>query len=251
MKRSLCGKKVVAVMPAYNASLTLKRTVDELPLEFLKEVIMVDDASCDNTLEVGERLGIRTVIHEENLGYGANQKTCFSEALKAGADIVVMIHPDYQYSPRLVMTLSAMVASGEYDMAIGSRFIGVSPVSGGMPIYKYISNRLLTELQNIVLKRRHTEYHTGFRAYSREVLENLPWQRNSDDFVFDNQIIAQAVYANYRIGEISCPSRYFPEASSIGLSSSVRYGFGVLATSMHYMLARRGLYRRGIFEFSA
>jgi len=237
----ILGKKVIVVMPAYNAGKTLRQTYAELPREYVDEVILVDDASADSTVRVAHELGIRTIIHRENRGYGANQKTCYEGALRQGAEIVVMIHPDYQYSPRLVTAMASMIASGHYDVVIGSRILGGDALRGGMPLYKYIANRFLTLLENIVLGAKLSEYHSGFRAFSKRVLETLPLHENSDDFVFDNEMLAQALYFGFKIGEISCPTRYFEDASSINFRRAVKYGFGVLATSMKYALQKWGI----------
>jgi glycosyltransferase involved in cell wall biosynthesis len=243
----LAGKKVMVVMPAYNAARTLERTFQDIPFDVVDEVLLVDDASHDETLEVARRLGIRCFLHERNMGYGRNQKTCYTEALKSGADIVVMVHPDYQYSPKIIPALAGLVASGEYDAALGSRIIGGKALKGGMPAYKYLANRLLTLFQNLLLGAKLTEYHTGFRAFSRQVLESLPLWEDSDDFVFDNEMLAQVVYFGYNIGEVSCPTRYFEEASSINFPRSVKYGLGVLATSVKFFLQKRGWARFRIF----
>ena len=237
----LAGKKVLVVMPAYNAAQTLERTFQDIPFDVVDEVLLVDDASRDETVEEACRLGIRCFLHERNMGYGRNQKTCYTEALKMGADIVVMVHPDYQYSPKIIPALAALVASGEYDVAIGSRILGGKTRKGGMPAYKYVFNRLLTLFQNLLLGAKLSEYHTGFRAFSRKVLETLPLWENSDDFVFDNQMLAQAIYFGFDIGEVSCPTRYFEEASSINFPRSVKYGLGVLATSCAIFPAKAGL----------
>jgi glycosyltransferase involved in cell wall biosynthesis len=220
--------KVVVVLPAYQAGKTLERTVGEIPRDVVDEVLLVDDASRDETVEVARRLGLQVVVHPENRGYGGNQKTCYREALALAADIVVMLHPDYQYSPRLVGAMAQMVASGHYDVVLGSRILAQNARQGGMPAYKYLANRILTALQNLLMDQKLSEYHTGFRAFTREVLETLPLEANSDDFIFDNEMLCQAVRAGFRIGEISCPTRYFPEASSINFRRSVTYGFGVL-----------------------
>lgn len=225
-------------MPAYNAGNTLRRTYSELPHEYVDEVILVDDVSSDRTVSIARELGIRTIIHEDNRGYGGNQKTCYQKALAHGADITVMLHPDYQYSPRLVTAMSSMIASGHYDIVLGSRILGGGALRGGMPLYKYIANRFLTLFQNLLLGAKLSEYHTGFRAFRREVLETLPLEENSDDFIFDNQMIAQAINFGFRIGEISCPTRYFTDASSINFRRSVKYGLGVLATSIKFFLLR-------------
>jgi len=244
----ILGKKLAVVMPAYNAGKTLRRTWEELPHDYVDEVILVDDASRDDTALLAKELGIRTIVHRENRGYGGNQKTCYETALGLGADIVVMIHPDYQYSPRLVTAMASMVVSGHYDVVLGSRIIGGTAMAGGMPVYKYAANRALTLVQNLAFGVKLSEYHTGFRAFSRAVLETLPLRRNSDDFVFDNEMLAQAVAFGFRIGEISCPTRYFDDASSINFARSVRYGFGVLRTTALYLLRRTGLARPRLFE---
>lgn len=244
----LNGKKIVVVMPSYNAAKTLERTVAEIPRDIVDEILLVDDASSDETVEIANRLGLKVFLHQANFGYGRNQKTCYREALRLGADIVVMVHPDYQYSPNLIVPMTGMIAYGEYDAVIGSRILGKGALEGGMPIYKYISNRLLTLVQNILLNYKLSEYHTGFRAFSREVLETLPLSENSDDFVFDNQMLAQAVYFKFRIGEISTPTRYFEEASSINFSRSVKYGLGVLATSALYRFHKFKLVRSRLFR---
>jgi glycosyltransferase involved in cell wall biosynthesis len=243
----LHGKKVVVVLPAYKAEKTLERTVAEIPRDIVDEIVLVDDASSDNTVGLSSRLGLKTFRHEVNLGYGANQKTCYAEALKLGADIVIMLHPDYQYDPKLVTAMSAMVASGIYDVVLGSRILGSTALRGGMPLYKYVSNRFLTLFQNWLLAAKLSEYHTGYRAFSRRVLETLPLLGNSDDFVFDNQMLTQAVAFGFPIGEISCPTKYFPEASSINFRRSVIYGLGVLSTSLLYRLWRWGLVRTRLF----
>ncbi len=234
------NKKVVAVLPAYNAEKTLERTVNEIPLT-VDAVILVDDHSTDETAALAHRLGLQVRIHDRNRGYGGNQKTCYAAALEAGADVVVMLHPDYQYSPLLVEPMAGMVACGVYDIVLGSRILGGGALSGGMPVYKYISNRLLTLFENLMLGAKLSEYHTGFRAYSRELLLKLPLDANSDDFIFDNQLLAQCIYMGARIGELSCPTRYFPEASSINVRRSMIYGLGVLGTTWDCWLARRGL----------
>ncbi len=227
-------QKVVVVLPAYHAGRTLKRTVAEIPREVVDDVLLVDDASGDDTVEVARRLGLRTFVHSTNLGYGGNQKTCYREALKLGADIVVMLHPDYQYSPRLVGAMAHMIASGHYDVVLGSRILAQSALVGGMPFYKYVANRFLTFAQNWLMKQKLSEYHTGFRAYSRKVLETLPLEQYSNDFIFDNEILCQATHAGFCVGEISCPTRYFAEASSINFRRSVTYGLGVLRCALRY-----------------
>ena len=230
-------------MPAYNAEQTLRQTYEELPHEYVDEVILVDDASGDRTSKLAHKLGIRTIIHSENRGYGANQKTCYEEALRLGADIVVMVHPDYQYSPKLVTAMASMLVSGHYDVVLGSRILGGDALRGGMPRYKYYANRVLTFLQNLALGAKLSEYHTGYRAFTRHVLEALPLGENSDDFVFDNEMLSQVVYFGFRIGEISCPTKYFPEASSINFRRSVVYGLGVLMTSVKFLLQKARLLR--------
>jgi glycosyltransferase involved in cell wall biosynthesis len=244
----LNGKKIVVVMPAYQAEKTLVQTYAEIPLEFVDQVILVDDGSVDNTAQLAKQLGLVTLVHVKNMGYGRNQKTCYSEALRRGADIVIMVHPDYQYSPKLIVSLAGMLAYGEYDVALGSRILGVGALQGGMPLYKYIANRFLTLFQNILLDYKLSEYHTGFRAFTRQVLETLPLDSNDDDFVFDNQMLSQVIFAEYRIGEVSCPTRYFAEASSINFRRSVKYGFGVLATCGQFRLQKWGLRKFSIFK---
>ena len=240
----------MVVLPAYNAELTLEKTVKELT-DLVDERILVDDHSRDATAELARRLGLTVEVHPRNRGYGANQKTCYALALKSGADIVVMLHPDYQYDPLLVTPMATMIAFGVYDLALGSRILGAGALRGGMPLYKYISNRFLTFFQNVMMGAKLSEYHTGFRAYSRRMLEVLPLEENSDDFVFDNQVLAQAVLAGARIGEISCPTRYFPEASSINFRRSAVYGLGVLRTSILFRLAKWGIYKAKYFRFPA
>jgi len=237
----ILGQRVVVVLPAFNAERTLEVTVRQIPLDIVDEVLLVDDSSSDQTVCIARELGVRTFVHERNRGYGANQKTCYREALRLGADIVVMLHPDYQYEPRLLPAMASMVASQVYDVVLGSRILGRTAREGGMPRYKYVSNRALTAFQNLLLGSKLSEFHTGYRAYSRRVLETLPILANSDDFVFDNQILAQAVGFGYAIGEISCPTKYFPEASSINFARSVKYGLGVVATSLEFRAWRWGL----------
>ncbi|HTD24197.1 MAG TPA: glycosyltransferase family 2 protein [Terriglobales bacterium] len=235
-------------MPAYNAAKTLERTYREVPLEVVDEVILVDDGSSDETVAKARELGLTTFVHKVNLGYGRNQKTCYREALRRNADIVVMVHPDYQYSPKLVVSLAGMIAYGEYDVVLASRILGKGTLKGGMPLYKYVANRFLTAFQNILMRQKLSEYHTGYRAFSREVLSTLPLEENTDDFIFDNEMLAQVSYFDYRIGEISCPTKYFAEASSINFRRSVKYGFGVLATSMQYRLQKMHLGNFRIFS---
>jgi glycosyltransferase involved in cell wall biosynthesis len=236
----LNGAKVIVILPAYNAAQTLARTVAEIPRDIVDEIILTDDASHDDTAALSRELGLTTLVHERNRGYGGNQKTCYAEALTRGADIVVMLHPDYQYSPRLVAAMAAMIASGHYDAVLGSRILGYGALAGGMPLYKYISNRFLTFTENLLLGLNLSEYHTGYRAFSAKLLRALPLERCSDDFVFDNQMLALIAWAGFEIGEISCPTRYFPEASSINFRRSVVYGLGVLRTALSYRLARWG-----------
>lgn len=244
----ILDKKVIVIMPAYNAGKTIRQTYSELPHEYVDEVILVDDASKDNTPKIARELGVDTIIHTKNTGYGGNQKTCYMEALKHGADIIVMVHPDYQYSPRLVTAMASMIASGHYDIVLGSRILGGMALKGGMPLYKYIANRFLTLIENIVLGVKLSEYHTGFRAYTRKVLEILPLNENSNDFVFDNEILVQAVYFEFKIGELSCPTRYFKDASVINFKKSVKYGFGVLATLIKYLLTKLYFKKFAIFS---
>ncbi len=244
------GKRVIVVLPAYNAEKTLEATVREIPC-VVDEIVLVDDQSGDATVEVANTLGLNVLRHPRNRGYGGNQKTCYAEALKRGADVVVMLHPDYQYSPRLVTAMASMVASGVYDVVLGSRLLGDGALRGGMPFYKFFFNRMLTVFQNICLGAHLSEYHTGFRAFSSEVLRSLPLEANSEDFVFDNQVLAQCLLLRKNVGEISCPTRYFPEASSINFRRSVRYGMGVLLTTLQCMFAKYGLWYTGPFRFAA
>ncbi len=232
------GKKVVVIMPAYNAEKTLEKTYNEIYQNFVDEIILVDDFSSDETKEIAKRLGITTIVHEKNLGYGGNQKSCYRAALKAGADIVIMLHPDYQYTPKLLPAIASMMAFGEYDAVIASRMLGNSALKGGMPLYKFISNRFLTEFQNFVIGEKLSEYHTGFRGFTKEILENLPLEDCSDDFIFDNQMLALILFNGYKIGEISCPTKYFKEASSINFVRSCKYGLEVLRVSLEYRLAK-------------
>lgn len=244
----LRGQRIAVVLPAYNAAATLEKTHREIPRDIVDEILLVDDASQDRTAEISRGLGVRTFVHEFNRGYGANQKTCYREALKLDADIFIMVHPDYQYTPRLIPAMASMVASGLYDMVMASRILGGKALQGGMPLYKYVSNRLLTLIENLLTKAKLSEYHSGYRAYSRKLLETLPLGENSDDFVFDNQVIAQALYFGFRLGEISCPTHYSPEASIINFRRSVRYGFGVLWTGLQFRLQKLGWARFPIFD---
>jgi glycosyltransferase involved in cell wall biosynthesis len=241
------GKRVAVVMPAYNAEQTLEATVREIP-ELVDIRILVDDYSKDKTVEVARQLGLTVFVHDRNLGYGGNQQTCYREALAAGADVVVMVHPDYQYTPLLITALASMVAYDVYDVVLGSRIIGGQALHGGMPLYKYISNRFLTAFENLFLRVKLSEYHTGYRAFSRKVLIDLPLLENSPDFVFDNQMLAQCVHFGYRIGEVSCPTKYFEEASSINFRRSVKYGLGVVATTLQFALHHWGLVRLPMFS---
>jgi glycosyltransferase involved in cell wall biosynthesis len=242
------GKRVVVVLPAYNAGRTLERTISEIPPGIVDELLLVDDASGDDTVEVARRLDIPCIVHPENRGYGGNQKTCYTEALKRGADIVIMLHPDYQYSPKLIGAMAWLAGSDEFDVVLGSRIIGNGARSGGMPLYKYIANRILTAFENLLLGIKLSEFHTGYRTFTRQVLETLPLLECSDDFVFDNQMLAQAAMFGFRIGEISCPTRYFAEASSINFSRSVVYGLGVVATSVRFRMHKLGLSRDPLFD---
>ena len=238
--RVIDGRKLVLVMPAYNAELTLERTVAEVP-KVVDHLILVDDGSTDRTVDVARRLGLHTVVHDRNRGYGANQKTCYAEALAQGADIVVMVHPDYQYTPKLVPALAHCISSGLYDVALGSRILGGRALAGGMPLYKYVANRALTAIENLFVGQKLSEYHTGYRAFSRKLLETLPLNENSDGFVFDNELLVQAAYFGFNVAEVTCPTSYFPEASSIGFLSGVVYGAGVLRVACDYRLAKLGL----------
>jgi glycosyltransferase involved in cell wall biosynthesis len=240
-------KRVAVVMPAYNAEKTLEATVRELP-ELVDVCLLVDDHSSDRTVEIAERLGLKYFVHDQNYGYGRNQQTCYREALASGADVVIMLHPDYQYTPLLVTAMASMVAYGVYDVVLGSRIIGGRALRGGMPLYKYVSNRCLTAFENLFLGVKLSEYHTGYRAFSAEVLSRLPLLENSDDFVFDNQMLAQCVHFGFRIGEVSCPTKYFAEASSINFRRSVKYGLGVLATTLAFALQKVGVAHFRIFS---
>lgn len=244
----LNGQRISVVMPAYNAAKTLEQTLDEIPHEIVDDIILTDDASQDQTAALARDLGLVTIQHEKNRGYGGNQKTCYSVALARNADVVIMLHPDYQYTPRLVTAMASMIAYGEFDYVLASRILGKGALVGGMPVYKYVSNRLLTFAENILLSQKISEYHTGYRAWSRPVLERLPLLNLSDDFVFDNQMLAQAAYFGFRVGEISCPTKYFEEASSINFRRSCIYGLGVLKTAAQYRLQKWGLLHSSLFE---
>ncbi|MGB0368621.1 MAG: glycosyltransferase family 2 protein [Flavobacteriales bacterium] len=242
------GKKVVVVLPAYNAASTLETTYNEIPMEIVDEVVLVDDASPDNTVDVGKDLGIKHIVkHQNNRGYGGNQKSCYSKALELGADIVIMLHPDYQYTPKLIHSMSYMIANDVYPVVLGSRILGKGALLGGMPMYKYIANRFLTLTQNILINQKLSEYHTGYRSFSREVIEAIDFEANSDDFVFDNQMLSQIFMKGFEIGEVTCPTKYFEEASSINFSRSVTYGLGVLKTSVMHRLHMWGLAKFKIY----
>ena len=243
----ISGKGVCVVMPAYNAEKTLRQTVAEIDRSIVDDVVLVDDASSDRTVHVARELGVHSIVHAKNRGYGGNQKTCYREALSRGADIVVMLHPDYQYTPKLLPAMASMIASEQFDCVLGSRILGVGALAGGMPLWKYVANRVLTASENILLGYKLAEYHTGYRAFSRRLLETLPLDRNSEDFVFDNQMLAQAIWYGFQVGEISCPTRYFAEASSINFRRSVKYGFGVLGTALEFRLARWGVRQSPLF----
>lgn len=234
-------KKVVVVMPAYNAAKTLKKTYDEIDRNIVDEIILVDDASRDETPKLAKKLKIHTFIHPKNRGYGGNQKTCYAAALKLKADIVIMLHPDYQYTPKLIPSMAYLLAGGEYDVALGSRILGGQALKGGMPLYKYISNRFLTFTQNVLMGAKLSEYHTGYRAFTRKVLEAIPMEKNSDDFIFDNQMLSQIHYLGFRIAEVTCPAKYFAEASSINFVRSSKYGLGCLWTALQFRLSKMGL----------
>jgi glycosyltransferase involved in cell wall biosynthesis len=244
------GKKVVVVLPAYNAEKTLRQTYEEIPRDVVDAVLLVDDASTDRTVELADELGIEYIQHPENLGYGGNQKTCYRAALDRGADIVAMLHPDYQYSPKLLGAMAHLLNSAEYDAVLGSRILGGRAVKGGMPRHKYVSNRVLTLIQNILLGAKLSEYHTGYRAYTREVLEAIPWENNSNDFLFDNQMLSQIIYHGFMVGEITCPAKYFPEASSIGFFKSTEYGVGCLITALQFRLNKLGLLSSKLFQIN-
>jgi len=242
------GHRIVVVMPAYNAARTIERTTREIPMDLVDEIVVTDDASRDDTVDVARQLGLRTLVHDRNRGYGGNQKTCYTEALRLGADVVVMLHPDYQYTPRLLPAMIGLVTDGPFDVVLGSRVLGGRALAGGMPLYKYVANRALTAAQNWLCSAKLSEYHTGYRAFTREVLETLPLLENSDDFVFDNQMLAQILVAGFEIGEVSCPAAYFEEASSINFGRSVRYGLGVMWTSLQVFLQRARLAEFAIFD---
>ncbi len=243
----LFGKRIAVVLPAYNAELTLRQTYAEIPRAYVDDVLLVDDGSVDRTVEVARSLGIHTIVHAKNQGYGGNQKTCYHAALERGADVVVMLHPDYQYTPKLLVAMASLIAVGQYDAVLGSRVLSDGALVGGMPRYKYVANRALTFFQNVLLGKKLSEYHTGYRAFSRQVLETLPLLENSDDFVFDNQMLAQIAFFGFSIGEVSCPAKYFAEASSINFRRSMIYGLGVVRTSVQYRLAKWGVGHARLF----
>lgn len=243
------GKKLIAILPAYNAELTLEKTYNEIPFDIVDDVVLVDDKSTDNTSELARKIGIKHVIrHEVNKGYGGNQKTCYNKALELGGDIVVMLHPDYQYTPQLIHSMAYLIANDVYPCVIGSRILGKGALKGGMPMYKYIANRFLTLTQNILMNQKLSEYHTGYRMFSKEVLEAVNYNRNSDDFVFDNEMLGQICYEGFEIAEITCPTKYFEEASSINLARSTTYGLGVLRVSLTYFLNKMGLLKSPLFH---
>lgn len=243
------NKKIVVVLPAYNAEHTLKQTYNEIPFDIVDEVVLVDDASKDNTIKVAKELGIRHIIrHEKNKGYGGNQKTCYKKALELGGDIVVMLHPDYQYTPKLITAMASIIGHDLYQVVLGSRILGKGALKGGMPMYKYISNRFLTFAQNVLINQKLSEYHTGYRAFSKEVLEKINFEANSDNFVFDNQMLSQIFMEGYEIAEITCPTKYFEEASSINLKDSIEYGNGVLGVSFKHFLHKSGLIKSPIYK---
>ena len=245
------GKKIVIVLPAYNAGQTLEKTYNEIPFDIVDEVVLVDDRSRDNTVEVARQIGIKHIIvHEHNKGYGGNQKTCYNTALEVGADIVIMLHPDYQYTPLLIQSMAHLIANEVFPVVLGSRILGNGARKGGMPLIKYIANRGLTFIQNILVNQKLSEYHTGYRAFSKEVLQSINYDVNSDDFVFDNQMLSQIIYAGFAIGEITCPTKYFKEASSINLSRSTVYAFGVLNTSLIHFLNKAGILHSAMYRKS-
>jgi glycosyltransferase involved in cell wall biosynthesis len=241
-------QKVVVVLPAYNAAKTLKNTYQEIPMDIVDKVILVDDASEDETSAIAKDLGIEVIIHPNNLGYGGNQKTCYKSALEREADIVVMLHPDYQYTPKLISAMVFLLESELYDVVLGSRILGGKAIKGGMPVYKYINNRILTFVQNLLLGAKLSEYHTGYRAFTRNVLETILWEKNSNDFVFDNQLLSQIIYYGFKVAEITCPTKYFPEASSINLMRSIKYGIGCLVTAVQFKLNKLGLLKFRLFS---
>jgi len=247
--RMILNKKIVVVLPAYNAAKTILKVLNEIPHDIIDEVILVDDDSTDDTIRIAKEYGIKSIIkHEKNLGYGANQKSCYDKALELDADIIIMLHPDYQYTPKLIHSMSYLIANDVYDVVLGSRILGKGALKGGMPLYKYVSNRILTFLQNIIINQKLSEYHSGYRAYSSRVLKRINYKANSDDFVFDNQVISQIFMAGFEIAEITCPTKYSPETSSINFSSSLKYGVGCLMTSIKYLFHKTGLLKNSIYK---
>lgn len=245
----LNNQKIIIVLPAYNAAKTLEKTVSEIPLDLVDEIILTDDYSNDNTIEIAQKLGIQHIIvHDTNKGYGANQKSCYQKAFELNADIIIMLHPDYQYTPKLISAMCSLIANDLYDVVLGSRILSKGALKGGMPLYKYIFNRVLTLIQNILMNQKLSEYHTGYRCFNAQFLKQIDFQNNSDDFVFDNEILAQLCYKKARIGEISCPAKYFEEASSINFSRSIRYGLGVLRVSISYFLQKTKWFRFSLFK---
>lgn len=245
----LNGKKICVVLPAYNAASTLEQTYNEIPFDIVDEIVLVDDASSDKTTEKAKELGISNIIrHEQNRGYGGNQKSCYAKALELGADIIIMLHPDYQYTPKLIHSIASIIAYDVYPVVLASRILGKGALNGGMPKYKYIANRFLTLTQNILMSQKLSEYHSGYRAFSKEVFQKIDVSKNSEDFVFDNQMIAQIFYAGFEIGEVTCPTKYFKEASSINFSRSITYGLGVLGVSFQYRIAKLGIFKSTIFK---
>ena len=242
------GKRVTVIMPAFNAEKTLKKTYNEVPHDIVDDIILTDDASEDRTADISRELNIKTFVHLTNKGYGGNQKTCYQEALRAGSDIVIMLHPDYQYTPKLITAMASMIAFGVFDAVIASRILGNKALKGGMPLYKYIANRFLTNVENLLIKQKLSEYHTGYRAFSAEVLEKIPLMENSDDFVFDNEMLLQTMYFGFNVGEVSCPAKYFDEASSISFQRSVTYGIGVMKTAIKYLMSKQGSKNHKIFN---
>jgi glycosyltransferase involved in cell wall biosynthesis len=238
------GKKIVVVLPAYNAALTMEKTIAEIPMDIVDELVFVDDNSTDNSIEVAERLGITNIVkHTQNRGYGGNQKSCYDKAMELNADIIIMLHPDYQYTPKLLLPMISVIGNDVYKVVFGSRILGKGALKGGMPFYKYVANRALTFFQNTLMNQKLSEYHTGYRAYHREVLEKINYHQNSDDFIFDNEMVAQIFYNGFEIAEITCPTKYFEEASSINLSRSITYGLGVLKVSFLYFFTKLGIYK--------
>jgi len=243
------NKKIIVVLPAYNASKTLVNTYKEIPFDIIDEVILVDDNSTDETIKIATEIGIKHIIkHDNNLGYGGNQKSCYNKALELGGDIIIMLHPDYQYTPKLIHSISYLIANDVYPVVLGSRILGKGALKGGMPIYKYIANRFLTLSQNLLMNQKLSEYHTGYRAYSKEVLKSIDFNKNSNDFIFDNQFLAQILYNNFEVAEITCPTKYFEEASSINFSRSLKYGVGVLITSLKYFTSKNKIYKSKLFS---